>query len=96
MSISDKKIDELAHLARLEFSSADKQAIKGDLDRIIDFCDKLKELDTSSVEPLIYLSQEETILREDVVKKVLTKQEALRNAPSADSDYFKVPKIITK
>jgi aspartyl/glutamyl-tRNA(Asn/Gln) amidotransferase C subunit len=44
MSISEKKIDELAHLARLEFSSADKQAIKGDLDRIIDFCDKLKEL----------------------------------------------------
>ncbi|MFB1003480.1 MAG: Asp-tRNA(Asn)/Glu-tRNA(Gln) amidotransferase subunit GatC [Bacteroidia bacterium] len=96
MSISDKKIDELAHLARLEFSATEKEAIKGDLDRIIDFCDKLKEVDTSSVEPLIYLSQEQTVLREDAVKQLLTKQEALKNAPSADSDYFKVPKVITK
>ena len=96
MSISDNKIDELAHLARLEFSTTEKEAIKGDLDRIIDFCDKLKEVDTSSVEPLIYLSQEHTVLREDVAKQLLTKQEALKNAPSADSDYFKVPKVITK
>ncbi|MDB4160884.1 Asp-tRNA(Asn)/Glu-tRNA(Gln) amidotransferase subunit GatC [Bacteroidia bacterium] len=96
MSISDKKIDELAHLARLEFSATEKEAIKGDLDRIIDFCDKLKEVDTSGVEPLIYLSQEQTVLREDVAKQLLSKQEALKNSPSADSDYFKVPKVITK
>ena len=96
MNISDKKIDELAHLARLEFSVTEKEAIKGDLIRIIDFCDKLKEVDTSTVEPLIYLSQEQTVLREDTVKSSFTKQEALKNAPSADSDYFKVPKVITR
>ena len=96
MSISDKKIAELAHLARLESSATEKEAIKGDLDRIIDFCDKLKEVDTSGVEPLIYLSQEQTVLREDVAKQLLSKQEALKNSPSADSDYFKVPKVITK
>jgi len=96
MSISDKKVKELAHLARLEFNDDEKIAIKGDLDRIIGFCDKLKEVDTEGVEPLIYLSNEQNVLREDKVGDMLTKQEALKNAPLADSDYFKVPKVITK
>ncbi len=96
MSISDKKIDELAHLARLEFSKNEKEKIKGDLDRIITFCDKLKEVNTDGVEPLIYLSQEQNVLRQDRVVSQISKDEALRNAPSADSDYFKVPKVITK
>lgn len=96
MSIDSKKIDDLAHLARLEFSVDEKEAIKGDLKRIITFCDKLNEVDTTGVEPLIYLSDRNTVLREDVAKVIITKEEALKNAPSADSDYFKVPKVITK
>jgi aspartyl-tRNA(Asn)/glutamyl-tRNA(Gln) amidotransferase subunit C len=96
MSIDSKKIDDLAHLARLAFSAEEKEAIKGDLKRIITFCDKLKEVDTAGVEPLIYLSNRTTVLREDIAKVTLTKEEALKNAPSADSDYFKVPKVITK
>ncbi len=96
MSISDKKVDQIAHLARLEFDDAEKQAIKVDLDRIIELCDKLNEVDTEGVEPLIYMSEEHNVLREDVAKKTLYKEEALKNAPQADSDYFKVPKVITK
>jgi aspartyl-tRNA(Asn)/glutamyl-tRNA(Gln) amidotransferase subunit C len=96
MSIDSKKVDDLAHLARLEFSVDEKEAIKGDLERIIAFCDKLKELDTKGVEPLIYLSDRETVLREDITKVTIAKEEALKNAPAADSDYFKVPKVVTK
>ncbi len=96
MSISELKVDELAHLARLEFTNREKQAIKDDLRRIISFCNKLKEVNTDGVDPLIYLSQEQNILRKDVVGEMLSKKQALYNAPSADSDYFKVPKVITK
>ena len=74
----------------------DKEAIKADLGRIIVFCDKLREVNTEGVEPLIYLNNEQNILREDLAEVGMTKNDALKNAPSADSDYFKVPKVITK
>jgi aspartyl-tRNA(Asn)/glutamyl-tRNA(Gln) amidotransferase subunit C len=57
---------------------------------------KLDELDTSNIEPLIYMSDEVNVLREDEVKHEITKDEGLKNAPKHDSDYFKVPKVIEK
>jgi aspartyl-tRNA(Asn)/glutamyl-tRNA(Gln) amidotransferase subunit C len=96
MMIDDKKIADLAHLSRLEFNVEDTEAIKADLGRIIVFCDKLREVNTEGVEPLIYLNNEQNVLREDNVTPGMTKSDALKNAPSADSDYFKVPKVITK
>lgn len=96
MKIDDKKVDELAYLARLEFADQDKEAIKKDLDQILSFVDQLKEVDTEGVEPLIYLSDRINNLRDDVVKHTITHQEALKNAPDADSDYFKIPKVIRK
>ena len=96
MIIDDKKIADLVHLSRLEFNVEDKEAIKADLGRIIVFCDKLREVNTEGVEPLIYLNNEQNILREDLAEVGMTKNDALKNAPSADSDYFKVPKVITK
>ncbi len=96
MKITDKKIDELAHLAKLTFESEGKEQIKQDLDRILKFCEQLNQLDTTGVEPLIYISDRTTHLREDVVEESLPKREALKNAPKADSDYFKVPKVIIK
>ena len=56
MIIDDKKIADLAHLSRLEFNVEDKEAIKADLGRIIVFCDKLREVNTEGVEPLIYMN----------------------------------------
>ncbi|MBT8326921.1 MAG: Asp-tRNA(Asn)/Glu-tRNA(Gln) amidotransferase subunit GatC [Bacteroidia bacterium] len=96
MIIDDKRVEELAHLARLEFNEEQKTAIKSDLERIIDFCDQLKEVDTTNVEPLIYVNNEYNVFREDIVEQPLPKDKALKNAPSKDSDYFKVPKVITK
>ncbi|MEW6773713.1 MAG: Asp-tRNA(Asn)/Glu-tRNA(Gln) amidotransferase subunit GatC [Bacteroidota bacterium] len=92
--INEELIDQLAHLSRLEFTAEEKQKILNDLNRILDYIDQLNELNTDNVEPLIYLTPNQNILRDDVVKETLKKENALANAPKKDSDYFRVPKII--
>ena len=64
------------------------------MNRMLSFVEKLNELDTKGVEPLIYMTDESNVLREDVVKETITQKEALLNAPKKDSDYFKVAKVI--
>lgn len=92
--IDIKTVDEIAHLARLEFDEASKQEILNDMNRMLSFVDKLNELDTSNVEPLIYMTLEKDVLREDVPEVTISQKEALKNAPKKDSDYFKAPKVI--
>lgn len=94
MEITDRTVDELAHLARLQFEGEEKERIKNDLNRILGFMEKLNELDTEGVEPLIYLSEELNVLRNDEARTAITQQQALKNAPQRDSDYFKVPKVL--
>ena len=95
-AIDLKTVDEIAHLARLEFNDASKEEILNDINRMIKFIDKLNELDTSAVEPLIYMTNEKNILRHDVPETTITQKEALKNAPKKDSDYFKAPKVISQ
>ncbi len=92
--IDIKTVDEIAHLARLEFDDEAKQGIITDMNRMLDFVDKLNEVNTDNVEPLIYMTQEQNVLREDVPQITLTQKEALKNAPQKDTDYFKAPKVI--
>jgi aspartyl-tRNA(Asn)/glutamyl-tRNA(Gln) amidotransferase subunit C len=92
--IDIKTVDEIAHLARLEFNDEAKAEILNDINRMISFVDKLSELDTEKEEPLIYMTDERNVLREDVPEVTITQKEALKNAPKKDSDYFKVPKVI--
>ncbi|HYG50024.1 MAG TPA: Asp-tRNA(Asn)/Glu-tRNA(Gln) amidotransferase subunit GatC [Flavobacteriales bacterium] len=96
VDINDELIDKLCTLAKLEYDDAGKAEIKKDLARILGFIDKLDELDTANVEPLIFMSDEVNVLRADENKETITKAEALKNAPSKDSDYFKVPKVLSK
>jgi len=96
MKIDSKTVDKLAELARLEFDEASRNEIVNDLNRIVSFVEKLNEIDTSSVEPLIYLTDTTNSMRNDEVKQVITQQEALKDAPKRDSDYIKVPKVIDK
>ncbi|MDG1757465.1 MAG: Asp-tRNA(Asn)/Glu-tRNA(Gln) amidotransferase subunit GatC [Bacteroidia bacterium] len=96
MKLDNIKLKELAHLARLEFSDEELIDIGNDLKKIIEFCDQLKSVDTEGIDPLIYLSDEINVLRDDQIKHGLKKEDALKNAPASDSDYFKVPKVITK
>lgn len=94
--ISNETIDKIAHLARLEFENEAKEQISKDMNRMLDFVDKLNELNTDSVEPLIYMSREVNVMREDEVRHDISQKDALRNAPKKDSDYFKVPKVVDK
>ena len=94
MKIDEKTVDHIANLAKLEFDKEAKKDIIKDLNRILEFIDKLNELDTSNVEPLIFMSDETNVLREDEVTPDITHTEALKNAPKKDSDYFKAPKVI--
>lgn len=96
MEISDELVQHIAHLARLEFKGEELENIKGDMEQIIGFIDKLSELDTNDVEPLIFMSNEVNVLREDVPKSVISNEEALMNAPKKDSDYFRIPKVLDK
>ena len=96
MKINDDLVQHISHLARLEFQGEDLKAIKGDMQNIIGFMDKLSELDTDEVEPLIFMSDEVNVLREDLVEKTVTSEQALKNAPKKDSDYFRIPKVLDK
>ena len=89
-------VDKLAHLARLKFNDAEKQEIKTDLQRMIVFVEKLNELDLENVEPLLHMSGEVNVLREDEVQGSVSRTEALKNAPHHDEQFFKVPKVIKK
>lgn len=92
--IDIKTVDEIAHLARLEFSKEAKEEIVTDMNRMLLFVNKLNELNTDAVTPLIYMSDDRNVLREDEIKVTINQDEALKNAPKKDSDYFKVPKVI--
>jgi len=96
MKIDETTVDKIAHLARLEFDGKAKTDIINDMNNMLAFVEKLNELDTSAVEPLIYMSDEVNVLREDEVIHDITQAEALKNAPKHDSDYFKAPKVIEK
>lgn len=96
MKIDLQTVDKLAELSKLEFDDAAKQEIVGDLNRILSFVEKLSELDTENVEPLIYMNDEINVLRVDEEKTTITQTEALKNAPDKDSDYFRVPKVLSK
>lgn len=96
MAIQENTINELAHLCRLEFSEDQKKEIMSDLNRILLFCEQLNEVNTEGIEPLIYLTDHEHQLREDEAQNALAHETVLKNAPLADTDYFRVPKFIKK
>ena len=94
MQIDTALISRLEKLSRLQLEEAEREKLAGDLQRILDMVDTLKSLDTSNVEPLVYLSDTENVLREDQVGKQLTTAEALQNAPEQNGQFFMTPKVI--
>lgn len=96
MEITDELIDKLSSLSRLNFEGAEREGIKKDLARILSFVDQLKRVDTQNVEPLVHITAEVNQLRNDEPVQDITHAEALKNAPDKDSDYFRVPKILSK
>ena len=96
MKVDDKLVEHLAHLSRLEFDDVSKEKMKFDFEKILDFVTKLDEVDTKGVEPLVYMSAETNVLREDKVKGEVSQKDALQNAPKKDTDYIRIPKVIKK
>jgi aspartyl-tRNA(Asn)/glutamyl-tRNA(Gln) amidotransferase subunit C len=96
MEVTEALVDKLAHLSRLEFNATDKEGTKKDLQRMISFVEKLDELDLEGTEPLLHMSANVNVLREDEVKGSVDREEAMKNAPAHDDKFFKVPKVIKK
>jgi len=94
MQIDKDTVAKVAHLARLEVSEQETTELVGDMNKILDFMAKLNEVDTANVEPLIYMTSDVNVLREDVVKQEVTHEEALLNAPERDGKHFLVAKVI--
>jgi len=96
MEVNDELVAKLAKLSYLHFDELEKQEIKHDLQRMIAFVDKLNELDTTGIEPLLHMSEAVNNYREDEIQGSVSREEALKNAPLADGIFFKVPKVIKK
>jgi len=96
MIIDKDTVEKVATLARLELAEDEKDKMIQDMSKILDFMAKLNELDTTGVEPLIYMTDEVNVLREDVVKQEITTEEGLENSPKHTDEYFLVAKVIEK
>ena len=96
MEVNDELVDKLAGLAMLSFNAEEKEAIKNDLQKMLEFINKLEEVNTDGVEPLLHMTQGVNILREDIITDTCSSEEALLNAPVKDASFFKVPTVIKK
>ena len=96
MEVNEALVDKLANLARLNFDAAAKEEIRNDLQKMIQFVEKLNEVDTTGVEPLLHMSGNVNILRADEVKGSIPREAGLQNAAIHDEQFFKVPKVIKK
>ncbi len=94
MSVTEKDVRYMAGLARLQLSEEEVKSFAGDMNDILGYMDQLSEVDTESVEPLEHVIELDSRFRKDEAKEPLSHEEALKNAPDADSDYFRVPKVI--
>jgi len=92
--MNKETVNKIAHLARLEVTDAEAEELINDMGNILVFMDKLNEVDTTGVEPLVYMTTTVSPLRPDVIKQEITHEQALENAPERDEDHFRVAKVI--
>ncbi|BFL45582.1 Asp-tRNA(Asn)/Glu-tRNA(Gln) amidotransferase subunit GatC [Lactonifactor longoviformis] len=92
--ISDETIEYVGILAKLELSQEEKEQAKIDMGRMLDYIDKLNELDTSGVEPMSHIFPVHNVFREDTVTNGDDSQNMLANAPEKKNGAFKVPKTV--
>ena len=92
--IDQGQVKKVAKLSRLKLTDAEAEEFTGQLSAVLDYMEKLNELDTTNVEPLAHCLPINNIFREDCVKESLGTEKTLANAPQRDGDFFKVPKIL--
>jgi aspartyl-tRNA(Asn)/glutamyl-tRNA(Gln) amidotransferase subunit C len=96
MQVTDALVDKIANLAKLSFTEKEKKETREDLEKMIGFVDQLNSLDMSGIEPLLHMSLEINVLRDDEVNGSVNREEALKNAPQKAGSFFTVPKVIQK
>ena len=96
MIIDKQTITKVANLARIEIQENDVEELITDMNKILTFMEKLNELETTGVEPLVYMNSDENIWREDVVDQKISVKDGLKNSAVHDDRFFFVPKIIEK
>ncbi|MBG6235818.1 aspartyl-tRNA(Asn)/glutamyl-tRNA(Gln) amidotransferase subunit C [Pedobacter sp. CAN_A7] len=96
MNIDKETIYKVADLARIEVKEAEVDGLITEMSKILTFMEKLNELDTQDVEPLVYMNPEVNVWRDDIVKQEIRVKEGLMNAAKHNDDFFMVPKIIEK
>ena len=94
MAVTRKDVEHIAELARLKFADAELDSYTDQLNEILNYMEKLNELDTENVEPLSHPVEGNNVFRADEIKSSITTEEALKNAPQKDEQFFHVPKII--
>jgi len=94
MSVTKEDVKYVADLARLQLTGEETERLTGDMNRILEYMDLLAEVDTSEVEPLEHVTEQTTEFRKDEARAPLSHEDALKNAPDADTDYFRVPRVI--
>ncbi len=92
--ITIKQVEHVANLARLTFNEQEKEKLAENLGEILDYIEQLNKLNTDDVPPTSHAIPVKNVVREDVVRKSFTQEEALANAPSPVDGLFEVPKII--
>ena len=96
MKLDESTVDRIAYLSKLEFNKEEKKAILNDMNQMLSFIETLQEVDTENVDPLIHMTEDVNVLRADDAITATSQKEALENAPSKDSTYFKIPKVLGK
>ena len=94
MSVSKEEVQYVAGLAKLHLSEDEISILSRDMNAILGYMERLNNLDTSDVEPLEHVIELGKIYRPDLAHEPLAHENALKNAPDADSDFFRVPKVI--
>ncbi len=95
MSVSKDEVYYVANLARLQLEENEAESLQKDMNKILGYIDTLNELDTTDIEPLEHVMEiTASTFRKDVAREPLSHEDALKNAPDADSDYFRVPRVI--
>jgi len=94
MDITQKEVEHVANLARLELSEDEKGTFTRQLSAILTYMDQLKTLDTRGVEPTMTVLPTENVLRDDEVRPSLPQERALANAPEQADGFFRVPRIL--
>ena len=90
--IDDATIEYVGILAKLELSEAEKEQAKKEMGQILDYFDRLKELDTTGIEPLSHITKLQNVFREDKVANGDEHEKTLQNAPAKKNQMFIVPK----